>query len=186
MCGRNAGCANLFDCHSTQARTQIGPWKFQSRRDASRSVNYADSTYFAIKKKNVPLYADLHSREPNWAEEEDELLYGQFERFLDLTIHSWRDSRHQLGECKLWANVGQHPHTHLFLIDKERPLNSSLYSPAQRRDTPANAFYVPLHSLSCMIALAPRVEWEPNANAKKLPLPITSTLYYVMPLLFDS
>lgn len=172
VCAANAGLANHYTCRATYSPTQIGPWMFHTRRRDVKKKFHSDATYFGIRCGRVHAYAAKHSTGANW--DPDQMIFGQFTRFLALSLPAWNNKVHLIGQCRLFENEGTDEHTRMPRIDLAYPVDSLQYTHPARSDS-SDGFYVPLEQLEYAICIAPHITGWPHA-------PEATSMFTVMDL----
>lgn len=123
----NRGCSNRdYICHEIRESVSItlGPWTFEARRFSEPFAGGKNRSYFAIRESRVHQLADRDYEEEKVdipEDVEDELLIGQFHRFLHLSTPRWNLTQHSIGQCTLWRPFGR-SNTGFPIIDRGDPI----------------------------------------------------------------
>lgn len=164
---RNVGKPNAFRCTGTINNTsvRIGPWKFvASDFQAGEFKPGVCHSYFSIRAENIPHEREWFAREGGPITgrvcgrkkdkyKQDELYYGQFHRFVHLSIPGWNDKVHQLGRCTLWRACTKQRGTGLPVINRDQPV---MYLDAKQK--PRKMEWIPLVHVETIVAFGPLVE----------------------------
>ena len=157
LAGKHPGALTLFSVRATNQRVSVGPWTYSNiEREGMRFVFESRSSWFRILASNVPHFAK--DNEVILAAEPDLMLYGRFQRFLEVKVPQWRRIDYY-GECTLYAAKFDEAML-LPVIDLTQPAqwsNPRLEGPRPARIMGAldNIKYVRLNKVEGQICLGP-------------------------------
>lgn len=150
---------NEFTCISTYSYVRIGAWRFQTGDEDDDSIEVgATNSYFSIRAKNIPVYHEYHTQHKHDGDDiydGEELLIGQFTRFMQLTLTNWKPIIHHAGKCRLYR-IHSHSISGSPIINmKEDDSRAQYYDIKMKCMRPV--VFVPLQHVESMIAVAPRM-----------------------------
>lgn len=176
---RNKGKPHIFKARGTFSPVTIGPWKFTTSKidDAPTPQSGTNHSYFAIRAKHIVHEAEYiqqlklteGGREELASMEYDpeELIFGQFHRFVQLDIPFWseEDSELRLGRCTLWRPIRpwKHDLPHHFCRTLQPAIldlrdSNIFFRKRQGRRKMKHVKYVLLKHIETIVAIGPMVQ----------------------------